>query len=103
MVLQHFGRVCPLDELRDAVGADQNGASAPGILRAARSYGLRGRGVPHVRGRGRGDLLVRAVVDTPTDLSPEVEEILRSLAEQRGDEVAPPEKGFLSRIKSAFS
>jgi ATP-binding cassette subfamily B protein len=45
MVLQHFGRVCPLDELRDAVGADQNGASAPGILRAARSYGLRGRGV----------------------------------------------------------
>jgi ATP-binding cassette, subfamily B, bacterial len=45
MVLQFFGRVRPLDELRDAVGADQNGASALGILRAARSYGLRGRGV----------------------------------------------------------
>jgi ATP-binding cassette subfamily B protein len=45
MVLQYFGRVRPLDELRDAVGADQNGASALGILRAARRYGLRGRGV----------------------------------------------------------
>lgn len=45
MVLNFFGRVRPLDELRDAVGADQNGASALGILRAARSYGLRGRGV----------------------------------------------------------
>jgi ATP-binding cassette subfamily B protein len=45
MVLQYFGRPRPLDELRDAVGADHNGASALGILRAARSYGLRGRGV----------------------------------------------------------
>lgn len=45
MVLQYFGRARPLDELRDAVGADQNGVSALGILRAARSYGLRGRGV----------------------------------------------------------
>lgn len=45
MVLRYYGRQCQLDELRDAVGADQNGVSALGILRAARSYGLRGRGV----------------------------------------------------------
>ena len=66
-------------------------------------FRLRGRGVPHVRGRGRGDLLVEVTVDTPTDLSVEVEEALRRIAEERGDVVAPPEKGFLSRIKSAFS
>lgn len=64
---------------------------------------LRNRGVPHVRGRGRGDLLVQVVVDTPTDLEPEVEEALRTIAAQRGEEVAPPEKGFMSRIRSAFS
>jgi molecular chaperone DnaJ len=75
----------------------------PRGTQTGRVFRLRGRGVPHVRGRGRGDLLVRAVVDTPTDLSPEVEDALRSLAELRGDDVAPPEKGFLSRIKSAFS
>ncbi len=45
MVLQYFGRVVPLDQLTLAVGADHNGVSALGILRAARSYGLRGRGV----------------------------------------------------------
>lgn len=45
MVLRYYGRDLPLDELRDAMGADQNGVSALGILRAARSYGLRGRGV----------------------------------------------------------
>ncbi len=66
-------------------------------------FRLRGRGVPHVRGRGRGDILVHVSVDTPTDLDPEVEEALRQVASHRGEEVAPPEKGFLSRIKSAFS
>ena len=56
-----------------------------------------------MRGRGRGDVLVRVVVDTPTALEPEVEEALRSIAEVRGDDVAPTDRGFFSRIKSAFS
>ena len=75
----------------------------PRGTQTGRVFRLRGRGVPHVRGRGRGDVLVRAVVDTPTDLTPEIEESLRSIAALRGDDVAPPEKGFLSRIKSAFT
>ncbi|MCB9716601.1 MAG: peptidase domain-containing ABC transporter [Myxococcales bacterium] len=45
MVLRYYGHDTPLDELRDAMGVDHNGVSALGILRAARSYGLRGRGV----------------------------------------------------------
>lgn len=65
-------------------------------------FRLRNRGVPHVRGRGRGDLLVEVAVDTPTDLDPEVEEALRQIAAARGEEVAPADKGFFSRIKSAF-
>jgi molecular chaperone DnaJ len=56
-----------------------------------------------VRGRGRGDLLVPVVVDTPTELDPEVEETLRRIAELRGEAVAPADRGFFSRIKSAFS
>lgn len=63
---------------------------------------LKGRGVPHVQGRGRGDLLVQIVVDVPTDLSPEQEALLRQLADLRGDEVAVAEAGLFSRIRSAF-
>jgi molecular chaperone DnaJ len=63
---------------------------------------LRGRGVPYVEGRGRGDLLVRVVVETPTQLSGEEEEALRRLASLRGEDVAPPEDGFFSKIRSAF-
>jgi molecular chaperone DnaJ len=55
-----------------------------------------------VNDRGRGDLLVRVVVDTPTSLSSEETELLRTLAKLRGDDVAPDEKGLFSKIRSAF-
>src|SRR4029078_13188467 len=40
----------------------------------------RGQGVPRVRGRGRGDYIVQVVVDTPTDLDDESDDLLRQLA-----------------------
>ncbi|PRP94802.1 peptidase domain-containing ABC transporter [Enhygromyxa salina] len=45
MVLRYYGRDRPLEELREATAADRDGVSALAILRAARGYGLRGRGV----------------------------------------------------------
>lgn len=46
---------------------------------------LRGRGVPGLRG-GRGDLVVRIMVETPQRLDPRQEELLRELAAIRGEE-----------------
>ncbi|MCX7621725.1 MAG: molecular chaperone DnaJ, partial [Acidimicrobiales bacterium] len=63
---------------------------------------FRGKGVPHVQGRGRGDLLVRIVVDTPTELSKEQEQLLRQLADLQGVDVDPPDTGFMSRLRSAI-
>ena len=63
---------------------------------------LRGKGVPHVRGRGRGDLHVHVVVDTPTELSKAQEDLLRQLAAERGEAVAAAEEGLMSRLRSAF-
>lgn len=74
----------------------------PKGTQSGRVFRLRGRGVPHLGGRGRGDLLVRAVVQTPTDLSAEETDLLERLAQIRGEEVAVPDTGLLSRIRSAF-
>ncbi|CAA9371572.1 MAG: Chaperone protein DnaJ [uncultured Nocardioidaceae bacterium] len=46
----------------------------------------RGRGVPHLRGTGRGDLVTTIVVETPTRLDQEQTEILQHLAALRGEE-----------------
>ena len=65
-------------------------------------FRLRGRGVPRLNRRGRGDLVVRVVVDTPTKISDEEADLLRQLAELRGEDVAPADEGWLKRIRSAF-
>jgi molecular chaperone DnaJ len=63
---------------------------------------LRGRGVPVLQGRGRGDLLISVVVDVPTDVSKEQEELLRQLAALREETVASPEAKLFSKIRHAF-
>ncbi|MDA0269716.1 MAG: molecular chaperone DnaJ [Chloroflexi bacterium] len=65
---------------------------------------IRGRGVPHLRGSGRGDLLVRTHVVTPTKLSGDQKELLRRLAESLGTPEVPDEDpSVFERIKSAFT
>ena len=63
---------------------------------------LRGRGVPVLQGRGRGDLMVSVVVEVPTELTKEQEQLLRDLAAQREEIVAPQEAGLFSKIRHAF-
>ncbi len=72
---------------------------------------LRGRGVPRLRGSGRGDLHVHLDVRTPTRLTARQEELLRELATDRGEEGAQlrtqeqseESGGFFSRLRGAFS
>ena len=63
---------------------------------------LRGRGVPHLNGKGRGDLSVQIHVVVPTSLSKVEDDILRQFAAERNEMVAPPDKGILGKIRSAF-
>ncbi len=68
---------------------------------------ITGRGVPSLRGTGRGDLVVRVVVDTPTRLDDRQEELLRELAALRDEEspdgrVHQP-KSVFDRLRGAFN
>ncbi|HEY1188145.1 MAG TPA: DnaJ C-terminal domain-containing protein, partial [Gemmata sp.] len=53
--------------------------------------------------RRKGDLLVQLVVETPTKLSPEQEELFRKLAELEGTSVAGPRKGIFGKLKDLVS
>jgi molecular chaperone DnaJ len=85
-----------LDDHRDVVIAP--GTQTGEVVR------MKGLGVPHVRGRGRGDLYVRVVVQTPTDLDAAQRELMANLATERGEVVDPPGHDKLfSKIRSALS
>lgn len=66
-------------------------------------FRLKGRGVQALRGRGRGDLLVRVDVEVPGRLTAEEESLLRTFAAMRNEEVATSQdKGVFSRLRTAF-
>ena len=68
---------------------------------------MRGRGVPGLRA-GRGDLIVTVLVETPTQLDPRQEELLRELAAIRHEEkptgqVREESRGMFGRLRDAFN
>jgi molecular chaperone DnaJ len=74
----------------------------PAGTQHGREFKLRGRGVPHVQGRGRGDLRAVVSVEVPTKLSKSQEELLRRFAEESGEEIGAADPSLLGRLKSAF-
>ena len=68
-----------------------------------REFVLRQRGVPHLRGRGRGDLRARVRVEIPQKLSDREVELLTEYADGRGEVVGHAKEGLFTRIKSAFT
>jgi molecular chaperone DnaJ len=75
----------------------------PAGTQPGHQFVLRGRGVPRLHGRGRGDLRAIARVEVPTKLSADEAALLKSFAEGRGEEVGEHGTSLFSKIKSAFS
>lgn len=63
---------------------------------------LRGKGVPHLRGNGRGDQLVVINVEIPTRLNNEQRQLFEKLAKSLGSEVRPAERSFLDWLKETL-
>ncbi|WP_408954872.1 molecular chaperone DnaJ [Natroniella sp. ANB-PHB2] len=66
------------------------------------SFRLKGKGVPHLNRRGRGDQHIKVKVVIPEKLDQEQKELLRKFADISGEEINPEQKGFLQKIKDAF-
>jgi molecular chaperone DnaJ len=81
--------------------------TVPAGIQSGEMLRLKGLGLPELNGTVRGDQVVRVVVWTPDELTPEQEGLMRKL---RAIETAAPaqirlrtQKGFWSRVKEAFT
>lgn len=64
---------------------------------------LKGKGMPSLRHRGKGDLLVRVFVEVPINLNTRQEELLREFARISGDNVQPMKTSFFKKIADFFT
>ncbi|MBI4426700.1 MAG: molecular chaperone DnaJ [Candidatus Kerfeldbacteria bacterium] len=71
-----LGATVPVETLEGEVELTIPNGTQPGTL-----FRLRGKGVPHLDGRGRGDQLVEVVVSIPAKLTREQRKLLEQLAE----------------------
>jgi molecular chaperone DnaJ len=76
----------------------------PAGTQPGHQFVLRGRGVPRLQSRGRGDLRAIVKVEVPTKLNGDESALLRQFAEGRGETVGDGGgTSLFSKIKSAFS
>ncbi len=80
---------------------DDSSLKVPAGTQTGRIFMLKGKGVTRLHSSGRGDLLVRANVVVPTELTDEQRELMKKLADSFGTPVS--DKGLLGKIKDVLS
>ncbi len=65
-------------------------------------FRLKGKGIPNLRGPGRGDHYVKVVVEVPKRLNDKQKELLRQFADQMGEDVHEQRKSFFDKVKDVF-
>ena len=76
--------------------------SIPSGTQPGKIFVIKGKGVPHLRGSGRGDQLVVVNVEIPTRLTPDQRKLMEELAHSMGNEVKPQQKGFLDALREVL-
>jgi len=74
----------------------------PPATQSGTTFRLRGKGMPHLRGGGQGDQLVRVHVEVPTSLTGEQRKALEEFARICGDADQPVAKSWFDKAKKFF-
>ena len=109
---EHENIICkvPIGFAQAALGSEievptlegQSKIKIPKGTQSGKVFRLRGKGVPSLRGYGRGDQLIYVIVETPTKLNDKQRKLLEEFAEISGEDVQPMCKSFLQKVKDAL-
>lgn len=71
----------------------------PAGSQTGKTVRIKGKGMPHLNGKLRGDLVVELFVETPTDLTARQKELLQELAASLGETQTPRNTSFAGKAK----
>lgn len=75
----------------------------PAGTQTGKTFRLKGKGAPRLRGGSHGDQHVTVKIVTPTKLNDAQKQALLAFAKASGDEkIAPQKKGFFNKVKDAL-
>lgn len=66
------------------------------------NFRIKGKGIPKLRGYGRGDEIIRIIVEVPRRLNEKQKNILKQFAESCGEDVNEQRKSFFEKVRDAF-
>lgn len=84
------------------LGGENEKLKIPEATQGGTTFRIRGKGIPYLNGRGRGDLFVTLRVMTPQKLTREQRRLLEQLAEISSFESMPAEKKVREKTKNIF-
>lgn len=88
---------CLVSEACD--GRCRANVDVPAGSQTGKTVRIKGKGMPHLNGRQRGDLVVELFVETPTDLTARQKELLEELAASLGETQTPRNSSFTGKAK----
>jgi len=103
--------VIPVSFPQAALGAEieVEGVDGPVMLKipegtqSGKELRIRGKGVPYLNEKGRGDLIVKVVVQIPKKLSRAQRDLIAELGNTMSVENKPTSPGLLDKMKDLFS
>jgi molecular chaperone DnaJ len=63
---------------------------------------IKGRGIPHRSGLGRGDQRVEVAIEVPTKLTDRQRQMIENLGRELGEDVQPVQATFMDRLRDLF-
>jgi len=100
----------PITFVQAALGAELEVPTLDGKVRynmpegtqTSTIFRLKGKGIPYLRGNGRGDQYVKVEIDVPKKLNEKQKSLLKEFADISGDEVYEHSKGFFDKMKDVL-
>ncbi|MBC8233250.1 molecular chaperone DnaJ [bacterium] len=80
------------------IGGEAEILKIPAETQYGEEFRLRSKGVPYLRSFGSGDLIVKTIIETPTDLSDKEKELLCEFAKLRGETIHHGERNLFDKI-----